>query len=62
MSCPKNVNKNELRIGIKIESEHYKSLKKREKIACDHLREFPHYYTQGLLPMEKKLIKLGRKK
>jgi len=52
---------NELKIGIKIEMEHTKSKAFAQKIAKDHLREFPQYYTKGLLPMEKKLIAIKLK-
>lgn len=50
----------ELKIGTKIEMEHTKSKKVAEKIARDHLVEFPQYYTKGIIPMEKKLKKLNR--
>ena len=49
--------KKELKVGTLIEMEHTKSKKVAERIAKDHLREFPKYYTMGLLPMEKKLKK-----
>ena len=55
-------NKKELAIGMKIELEHTKSKKVAMKIAKDHLKEFPNYYTKGLVPMEKKLKKIARKK
>ena len=54
-------NKKELKIGTKIEMEHTKSKLKAAKIAKDHLREFPNYYTKGVIPMERKLKKLNRK-
>lgn len=54
--------KKELKLGSKIEMEHTKSKRLATKIAKDHLREFPNYYTKGLVPMEKKLKKLGRMK
>ncbi len=41
--------------------EHTKSKLKAAKIAKDHLREFPNYYTKGVIPMERKLKKLNRK-
>lgn len=47
--------KKELKIGTKIEMEHTNSKKVAQKIATDHLKEFPHYYTKGILPMESKL-------
>jgi len=59
--------KNELKIGKVIELEHAhlfpKSKQKQMaiKIAEDHIKEFPCYYSKGLLPMEKKL-KLNRRK
>jgi len=55
-------NKKELKIGAKIEMEHTTSKKKATKIAKDHLREFPNYYTAGVLPMEKKLKAMELKK
>ena len=57
--------KKELRIGKKIELEHAglfpKNLQKKMtiKIAKDHIKEYPCYYSKGLIPMEKKLIKLN---
>lgn len=45
----------ELKIGAKIEMEHTKSFARAKKIATDHLCENKHYYTKGLLPMERKL-------
>jgi len=61
MTCNK---KKELKIGTKIELEHKslfpKNLQKvmAKKIAQNHIKEFPCYYSKGLLPMEKKLKKL----
>ena len=56
--------KKELKIGTKIEMEH-KSLFPKDiqktmakNIAENHIKEFPCYYTKGLLQMEKKLRKL----
>ena len=37
--------KTQLRMGRKVESEHSKSRKVQTKIAKDHLRENPKYYT-----------------
>lgn len=54
--------KKELKIGTKIEMEHTKSKKVAKRIAIDHLKEFPRYYTKGLIPMEKRLKKLNLKK
>jgi hypothetical protein len=52
------VNQKELRLGIPIEYEHTNSKKVATRIAKQHLVEFPHYYSRGLLPMEKKLKSL----
>ena len=49
-------NKTQLRIGKKIELEHTKSKKVADKIAKDHLNEYPDYYTH-LVKLEKKLSK-----
>jgi hypothetical protein len=40
------VDMNELRKGIKVEQEHTGDLREAGKIAMDHLREFPDYYTR----------------
>ena len=59
--------KNELKIGKKIEMEHAslfpKNLQKKMavKIAKQHIKEFPCYYSKGLIPLEKKLSKLNRR-
>ena len=47
----------ELRIGKKIEMEHGLGKKMAKKIALDHIKEFPCYYSKGLIPMERKLRK-----
>jgi hypothetical protein len=53
--------KKELKIGTKIEMEHSKIFPKNlqsslaKKIAADHIKEFPCYYSKGLIPLEKKL-------
>jgi len=47
-------NKTQLRIGSKIELEHTNNKKVAQKIAKDHLNEFPTYYT-ALVKMEKQL-------
>jgi len=52
------ITKKELKIGTRVELEHTKSLKRAKKIAMDHLKEYPCYYTKGLIPMERKLKKL----
>lgn len=55
--------KKELQLGMKIEKEHAhlfpKSIQKKmvEKIAKDHIRENPCYYSKGLIPMERRLMK-----
>ena len=56
------LNKHELAIGTKVELEHTKSRKIASKIASDHLNEFPNYYTKGLIPMERKLKRMQRKR
>ena len=55
-------NKRELQIGSKIELEHTNSKKVARKIAKDHLKEYPNYYTKGLIPMERKLKRIKHKK
>jgi hypothetical protein len=61
MTCNK---KNEMKIGKRIELEHAhnfpKNLQKSiaKKIATDHIKEFPCYYSKGLLPMERKLRRI----
>jgi len=59
----KKISKKELKIGTKVEMEHTTSRARARKIATDHLKEFPCYYTKGLIPMERKLKKMkgGRK-
>jgi hypothetical protein len=58
MKC--NLSK-ERKIGRKIEMEHAHNFPKSKqklmaiKISNDHIKEFPCYYSRGLLPMEKKL-------
>ena len=47
--------KKEIKLGQKIELEHTKSKKFAIKIAKDHLKEFPCYYSKGLIPMERRL-------
>ena len=49
----------QVKIGTKVELEHTSNKKVAEKIAKDHLREFPNYYTH-LLKMEAKLKKAKR--
>jgi len=43
---PNQINPDELRMGIKVELEHTDDLDKAKKIALDHLRENPFYYTE----------------
>ena len=50
----KDVNKNQLKMGIKVEMEHTSDRKKAKQIALDHLAEYPKYYT-GLNKMEKRM-------
>ena len=50
------VSRFQLSIGRKVELEHTSSKKVAERIARDHLLEFPTYYT-NLLRMESKLRK-----
>jgi len=45
-------------LGTKIELEHTKRRFIARKIASDHLKEFPTYYTDGLIPMEKRLKRM----
>lgn len=47
--------KKELKLGKKIELEHGLGKKMADKIAKDHLKEFSCYYSEGLIPMEKRL-------
>ena len=51
-------NSKELNIGRKVEMEHTNNPRIAERIAKDHLCEFPNYYSKGLIPMEKKLKSL----
>jgi hypothetical protein len=56
----------ELRIGKRIEMEHKSLFPKKmqkimaTKIAINHIKEFPCYYTKGLLPMERKLRRMKK--
>ncbi|GAF83692.1 unnamed protein product [marine sediment metagenome] len=60
MVCKK---KKELLLGIKKEMEHAGLFPKNlrlsmaERIAKDHIRESPCYYSKGLIPMERRLKK-----
>lgn len=51
---PEDVDSKELAMGIKIEMEHTTDKEMAEKIALDHLKEDPKYYTK-LNKMEKGL-------
>ena len=42
----KDVNKKELAMGIKVESEHIDDLETQKRIAIDHLSEISDYYTR----------------
>ncbi len=53
-------NEDQLRIGMKIETEHTNDKRIAKHIAKNHLDEFPTYYTE-LLKMEKKLEKKAKK-
>ena len=50
------IRKDQLKIGKRIELEHTDSKKVAERIAKQHLCEFPNYYTE-LVKLEKKLSK-----
>ncbi len=43
---PKDVDQNQLQMGIKIEKEHTKDPQLAKEIALDHLAEDPKYYTK----------------
>jgi hypothetical protein len=64
MKCDLKVEK---RKGEKVEMEHAHWFPKSERrmwagrIASDHLREFPCYYSEGLIPMEKQFQKDKRR-
>ena len=53
-------NPKQLKIGKKVEMEHTKSKVVAERIAKDHLREYPNYYTE-FIKFEKKLKKMNKK-
>jgi len=46
------ISKEQLKMGIEIEYEHTDDRKTAAKIALDHLKEIPDYYTR-LVKMEK---------
>ena len=54
-------NKAQLKMGVKVETEHTNNKKIAKEIAKAHLHEFPNYYT-GLKKMEKSLAKQARRK
>jgi len=58
---PKKQFNSELQMGIKVEMEHTTDKRIAEKIARDHLKEFPDYYTR-LARMEKEGKEALRKK
>jgi hypothetical protein len=47
----------EIKMGIKVEMEHTKSPKVARRIAFDHLREYPDYYTRLKRCVETKNLK-----
>ena len=51
----------QLRMGVKVESEHTSSKTTAKEIAMDHLSEMPDYYTR-LDKMEKEALKAAKKK
>lgn len=42
---PKDVNRDQLLLGIEVEMEHTNNKKQAKEIALDHLKENPKYYT-----------------
>ncbi len=57
-SC--KISPKELKLGIPIEYEHTKSKKVATRIAKQHLCEHPMYYSAGLIPLERKLKRMGK--
>jgi len=61
---PKDVDANELKVGIAVEMEHTSDTKIAQEIAIDHLTENPKYYTDlcaaGIVD-EPEAIKLYKK-
>jgi len=45
-TTPQDVDKEQLRMGIKVEYEHTTSKQIATRIALDHLTEIPDYYTR----------------
>lgn len=56
------ISKKELKLGTPIEMEHTNSKIKARQIAMQHLCEFPNYYSIGLIPMERRLKQINRRK
>lgn len=50
----------ELAIGRRIEKEHTNDPRVADRIAKQHLCEFPNYYSKGLVPMERKLRQMRK--
>jgi len=50
----KDADPKELRLGVKVEMEHTNSRWIAKRIALDHLAENPRYYSEVLLPAEKR--------
>lgn len=55
----KRFDKQQLKMGVKVEKEHTNNPKIAKQIAKAHLSEFPTYYT-GLIKMESNLKKSRR--
>lgn len=53
LSC-KDIDMEQLAMGIEIEAEHTKKISMMTKISLDHLTEFEKYYT-GLVEMENQM-------
>ena len=51
----------QMRLGTKIEMEHTSSKKVAERIAKDHLNEYPNYYTE-FVKFEAKLKRMNKVK
>jgi len=56
------ISKRELKLGTPIEMEHTTSRKKARHIAMQHLCEFPNYYSAGLIPLERKLKRMQKRR
>jgi len=57
---PKDFNKTQLKVGTKVEMEHTNNKTLAQRIAMDHLTEYPDYYKE-LKKMESKLDKRKKK-